>query len=276
MATTVTYKGQTLATVENQTKTLQTAGTWVEDDFTLTDVTQGGGYTADDLLKGQIGGSIDYSGTGLPSRFSALGQDITSVNLPNVTTLKTANPPYNNSLLNNLFGYCTSLISFSAPKATNTVDGLLQGDTALTSVNLDNLVDTGGNMLNGCTSLETIVLPKVNVCYSQCMANCTALTAVDILGGNYLHFSVFINDSKLRTLIIRKSGVCSLNNINNFSNTPFASNGTGGTLYVPQAQISAYQSATNWSTILGYANNQILPIEGSIYETQYADGTVIA
>jgi hypothetical protein len=43
MATTVTYKGQTLATVENQTKTLQTKGTWVEDDFTLTDVTQGGG-----------------------------------------------------------------------------------------------------------------------------------------------------------------------------------------------------------------------------------------
>lgn len=43
MATTVTYKGQTLATVENQTKVLQTKGTWCEDDFTLTDVTQGGG-----------------------------------------------------------------------------------------------------------------------------------------------------------------------------------------------------------------------------------------
>lgn len=42
MSTTVTYKGQTLTTVENQTKTLQTAGTWVEGDFTLTDVTQGG------------------------------------------------------------------------------------------------------------------------------------------------------------------------------------------------------------------------------------------
>ena len=51
------------------------------------------------------------------------------------------------------------------------------------------------------------------------------------------------------------------------------SNGSGGTLYVPQALISTYQSATNWSTILGYANNQILPIEGSIYENQYADGT---
>jgi len=43
MATTVTYKGATLTTVNNATVTLDTAGTWVEDDFTLTDVTGGGG-----------------------------------------------------------------------------------------------------------------------------------------------------------------------------------------------------------------------------------------
>ena len=42
MSTTVTYKGQTLTTVENETKTLTTGGTWVEGDITLTDVTQGG------------------------------------------------------------------------------------------------------------------------------------------------------------------------------------------------------------------------------------------
>ena len=48
-----------------------------------------------------------------------------------------------------------------------------------------------------------------------------------------------------------------------------------GKLYVPSSLISSYQAATNWSTILGYANNQILPIEGSMYETQYADGTPI-
>ena len=68
--------------------------------------------------------------------------------------------------------------------------------------------------------------------------------------------------------------MCSLSNVNAFTGA-FASGGTGGTLYVPQALIASYQSATNWSTILGYANNQILPIEGSIYETQYADGTPI-
>ena len=37
MSTTVTYKGSTLATLANQTKTLDTAGTWLEDDITITD-----------------------------------------------------------------------------------------------------------------------------------------------------------------------------------------------------------------------------------------------
>lgn len=38
MSTTVTYKGSTLTTVSNETKKLETAGTYMEDDVTLTDV----------------------------------------------------------------------------------------------------------------------------------------------------------------------------------------------------------------------------------------------
>lgn len=42
MSTTVKYKGATLATVTNQTKTLLTSGTWLEDDIELTDTGSGG------------------------------------------------------------------------------------------------------------------------------------------------------------------------------------------------------------------------------------------
>ena len=42
MATTVSYKGSTLTTVNNQTKTLKTAGKYMEDDVTITDVSEGG------------------------------------------------------------------------------------------------------------------------------------------------------------------------------------------------------------------------------------------
>ena len=45
MSTTVTYKGTTITTAENQTRTLATSGKWLEADIVITDVTQGGGGT---------------------------------------------------------------------------------------------------------------------------------------------------------------------------------------------------------------------------------------
>lgn len=41
MSTTVTYKGSTLTTAENQTRTLETAGKYLEGNIIITDVTQG-------------------------------------------------------------------------------------------------------------------------------------------------------------------------------------------------------------------------------------------
>lgn len=42
MSTTVTYKGSTLTTVNNQTRKLLTSGKYLEDDITLVDATAGG------------------------------------------------------------------------------------------------------------------------------------------------------------------------------------------------------------------------------------------
>lgn len=39
MSTTVTYKGSTLTTAENQTRTLKTAGKYLEGDILVVDVT---------------------------------------------------------------------------------------------------------------------------------------------------------------------------------------------------------------------------------------------
>jgi len=60
MSTTVTYKGTEIASVENETKTLKTAGTWVEGDITLTDVTSGGGGSSEPSNDVNF---IDYDGT---------------------------------------------------------------------------------------------------------------------------------------------------------------------------------------------------------------------
>lgn len=49
MSATVTYKGQTLTTVQNTTATLETAGTWLEDDITITDSSGSGTITVIDV-----------------------------------------------------------------------------------------------------------------------------------------------------------------------------------------------------------------------------------
>ena len=136
------------------------------------------------------------------------------------------------------FAECANLVSIAFPSLTN-------------------LGTNPDNMFRMCSSLEAID-------YGE---NCVARIAGS---------STYYNCTVLTKIIIRRTtGVNSLGNLNSFQNTPFADGKSGGTLYVPQDLIASYQSATNWSTILGYANNQILPIEGSIYETQYADGTPI-
>lgn len=43
MSTTIKYKGSVLAEVSNETKTLNTAGTWLEDDIEVMDASSGGG-----------------------------------------------------------------------------------------------------------------------------------------------------------------------------------------------------------------------------------------
>lgn len=52
MAATITYKGQTLTTAENQTRTLKTAGKYLEGDVVITDVTTGGAQVKEFGLRG--------------------------------------------------------------------------------------------------------------------------------------------------------------------------------------------------------------------------------
>lgn len=151
----------------------------------------------------------------------------------------------------------------------------------LESVSFDKVYELRNNCLHGIKA-SVIVLPSFKYSNTGTMRDNTALTAVDLgkasqsAGDMYIGQSVFQNDSALNKVILRSAKKYALQNINSFNGTPFASGGTGGTLYVPSALISDYQAATNWSTILGYANNSIQAIEGSIYETQYADGTPIS
>lgn len=81
--------------------------------------------------------------------------------------------------------------------------------------------------------------------------------------------------ANLKTIILRKTSVATLSSVSQaFGGTPFASGGSGGTIYIPKSlydhlgdgTASDYKAATNWSTLDGYGTVTWAKIEGSEYE----------
>lgn len=417
MSTTVNYKGSTITTVNNQTKTLTTAGTWLEGDIQLVDVTEGGaavlsdetnatGTTAvitgdvpeygtktitengtyaaeDDALDGYSSVTVNVSGGGgitvddlatnsAPSGAITLSNSITTIShnafvrkpITSITSVCTTAQNY-------VFQLCTSLKNVSLPNCTSIGQYAFDGCNALITANIPSCTSIGAYAFSGCTVLKTVILPNSAITIgNNAFQNCAALENIDFSNVAIIQYTAFrnanasgctfnpttVNDSSFRdtknfnvgffprlttingtygfagcfsgskgctitavvfpvlstiasnyslsyshniaamdignlttiqqftfrdnsvmsTLILRKSSVTTLSNINAFLDTPFASGGTGGTIYVPSALIDSYKSATNWSTLNGYGTVTWAAIEGSQYENYYADGTAIS
>lgn len=127
----------------------------------------------------------------------------------------------------------------------------------------------GGYQLRWDTNLLTAEFPGVtSVVYMYCFGDCKKMKLCDVGYATSINTYAFSNCNALQTLILRRTGnICALANVMGFNNTPFRGyNSLTGTVYCPSDLISAYQSATNWSTL--YANGTVafVAIEGSAYE----------
>lgn len=166
-------------------------------------------------------------------------------------------------------------------------DYLLVG-SSVNKIIAPNVTKIGASGCTDCTRLEYVVLPSLIMMYASVFKGCTNIKAVDIggtadSGQGFARGEAFSGDTKLNIVVLRANSVYPLSQISCFTNTPFASGKAGGTLYVPASLISSYESATNWSTILGYPNNQIKSIESTHTDPNapvdltlyYVDGTPI-
>ena len=241
----------------------------------------GGGYSAQDVATGDAGNAKDITLTGSSLRdYAFRGWNITSLS---GTLTGQGNAAFEN---------CKNLTTINLPNfvggSNNNHLAFFKGCSALVSVNMPKLETAWNDFFRGCTSLKTIVLPMFKRDNSYLLGGCTNLEAVDLAEksrSNYypLAANAFNGCTKMATLVLRPTAVKSLGNISAFTNTPFASGKSGGTLYVPSALISSYQSASNWSTILGYSTNSIKSIESTATDpnapvdltTHYIDGTLI-
>lgn len=210
----------------------------------------------------QTGGGTDYSAGLLDGTISGAYENT------DVTTLRAQ-----------AFAGCSNLTSVSMPNLTTAQANAFYNCTNIETLHLPLLYSATANYIFGnIKKMTTIALPSLNGSLGAfAFSGDTLLTAVD-LGHNVRSISgQCFASTALSVLVLRRTdGVVSLSHINAFNGTPFASGGAGGTIYVPASLVSSYQNATNWSTLHGYGTVTWAVIEGSIYETQYADGTSVS
>ena len=225
----------------------------------------GGGWSVDDIALHNITGDIVVTTSRIETyAFAFLKME--SITSSTVTTIATY-----------AFSSAQQLKSVDFPAVTSISGYAFNNCSALETINVRNATSvSGGYVFQNCSKLVYLSLPKnTSATGSKLTRGCSLLERVE-LKCSRIDAQGLDNCPKLATVVLRKTdAITTLSNISAFSNTPFASGGTGGTLYVPANLKTQYEQANNWSTILGYANNSIQAIEGSYYETHYVDGTPI-
>lgn len=151
----------------------------------------------------------------------------------------------------------TKITSATLPELTNiNSQNAFNGCTSLTTVNLAKITSIPRYTFVGCTNLTDVTLPAIVTIYGWCFENCTSLTTLDLPStinfiGSYNENHTFNNCYSFKNLIIRKTGsvlTITADGPGLFSNTPFR-NGVGGTVYVPDDLVSAYEAADGWKSL---------------------------
>ena len=248
---TINYKGNAIATMDaSGTKTLLTEGKYLEDDVEVVYVKPSGGT---DYLVERLNGTLtSYASDDVTklTPYSFEGNNITTLSLPNCITLD------NNAL---------------------------RSRSTLTSVYFPKVSTIGADALNGCSGLTVLVFPSLSSITTRSFSSCTGVVTFD-LGDKYTNgISSNFNSMPITTLILRKTTIQGIQNANTLNSAVWGSGGTGGTIYIPKVLYDHlgdggsldYKAASNWSTINGYGTITWAKIEGSYYETHYADGTLI-
>ena len=190
--------------------------------------------------------------------------------LSNFTNLEAINLPDCEELGNNCFRDCKSLLEFYAPKVKKAGEQVFYTNTGgyalIESLYFPELLTCSANAFKGMKYLETFRAPKLTSVGNYALQSNPALVFADIGFVSSLGWSLFSNDSVFTTLVLRANKVATLSQVNVFTNTPFASGGTGGTVYVPSALIESYKTASNWSALYEGGSCNFVALEGSEYE----------
>ena len=146
-------------------------------------------------------------------------------------------------------------------------DYALAYKSAITSLS-GGVTAVGAYAFHYCSGLKSISFPSMTGQFLQSAArDCRVLEFADLGSCSQINSSAFQNAMSLTVVVLRGSSVCRLQNANALVNTPIRGYNSGsGTIYVPSALISSYQTTSPWSTIYNEGHCTFVAIEGSQYE----------
>lgn len=244
MTTTISYHGSTIATIENQTKTLTTAGTYVPYSFIVTDITSGSGgdYSIDDIAMRAISGDISGSATSILGYAFNFCSALTTASFPNVTTIS-----------GYAFNSCYSLTTISFPNATSIGNYAFAYCSALTTPSFPKVKTISGYAFTYCSSLIIADFPSATSIGNYAFASCPTLTTASFTNAVSMSNSVFYRCYNLLSVYLLGSSVPTLGT-SVFNSTPIggyttSTGGVYGSVYVPASLYSSFLTADNWSSI---------------------------
>lgn len=176
----------------------------------------------------------------------------------------------------NAFYGKTGITGISAPLCRSIGENAFYGCNSITSFYLPSVTTLGVRAFFDCKAITVIALPSLTgETMGASFQNCILLETADLGATFNVSNNTFNNAPKLRTLVLRKTdALTSLGQWSSGCLGGIYSNPSLSTIYVPEALVSSYQTASNWSSAYA-AGVTFAKIEGTYYETHYADGTPI-
>jgi len=279
---TLTYKGETIAELNDSgSKTIRTAGRFCEADIGV------------EYVKPSGGGGIDWDGYAVgtwPEGDVVLGQEITAIpqyKFYRQRAITSISAPYVTTIGECSFQDCSHLATVLFPALTAVPTAAFRALLAAELISLPSVTTISGSYTIGQCGQSTaegctLVLPSITTLSADCFrGNGGKYKCID-LGEN---LSMIPNRAfymgKFYNIVLRKKdGIVAANSENALGKGAAGGLTSESTVWVPAALLSEYEAATNWasvraSTAEGGHQFSFAPIEGSIYEHAYADGTPI-
>lgn len=139
------------------------------------------------------------------------------------------------------FDSCSSLIRVETENITSVGTYAFTSCSSLKDIDLSNTTSIGAHAFNGCLALGNVNLKKVENLATNAFINCSSMTLVELENIKSIDSTAFAYCQNLTTIICRTSTPPTLgaNVFHLTNNCP---------IYVPDASVDAYKSATNWSS----------------------------